>query len=375
MADIPATATPNEDLPFNTKEVIAQAQAMGRVGWNFRISGPAATSYDYHPSVAYNSTANEYLVVWEDDRNVSTRGAEIYGQRFSASGARLGGNIRISGFTATSHEFNPFVTYNSVANQYLVVWQDKRNYSTRGDDIYGQRISSFGARLGKNFRISDYAATSDDHDPAVAYNPTTNQYLVVWHDYRNDSTRGIDIYGQRVSASGAHLGSKIRISGSTAKGDETDPFVAYNSVTNQYLVVWADNRNVTKRSLDIYGQRLKAYGALQGNNFRISGPAANGKESYPTVAYNSVANQYLVVWQDKRNYSTRGKDIYSQRIRASGTLLGNKFRISGSAATSNEYEPSVVYNSAANQYLVVWSDGRNVPSYRGDDIYGQRWAP
>jgi hypothetical protein len=205
----------------------------------------------------------------------------------------------------------------------------------------------------------------------VTYNSAANQYLVVWVDSRNSPT---DIYGQRLKAFGRQQGNNFRISGPAATGKENYPTVAYNSVANQYLVTWYDWRRNSISPIDIFGQRLSASGARLGSNFRINGSAPPAYEGHPYVVHNSAANQYLVVWQDSRNYSTRGSDIYGRRISTSGARLGIKFRISGSAATSNEYEPSVAYNSAANQYLVVWADGRNVGS-RGDDIYGQRWSP
>ena len=36
------------------------------LGPDFRISGPNATSYEDSPVVAWNQTADEYLVVWTD---------------------------------------------------------------------------------------------------------------------------------------------------------------------------------------------------------------------------------------------------------------------------------------------------------------------
>lgn len=89
------------------------------------------------------------------------------------------------------------------------------------------------------------------------------------------------------------------------------------------------------------------------------------------MAWNQSANQYLVVWGDARNTLTRGSDIYGRRVSARGTPVGTGFRISGPNATSSESNAEVVWNSNANQYLVVWSDPRG-PSTRGYDIYGQR---
>jgi len=331
------------------------------VGNDFRISGPAATKHDSDPAVAYNSTNTQYLVVWTDTRNEGSRGTDIYGQLVSAEGTRIGGDFRISGPAATNNESDPVVAYNSINNEYLVVWVDWRNNSTRGSDIYGQRVKASGKLAGGDFRISGPAATS-----AVVYNPAQNsggnQYLVVWQDWRNRETLGYDIYGQRVKATGKLAGGDFRISAATS--DEQFPAVAYNSASNQYLVVWGDRED------DIYGQRVKAGGKLAGGDFRISGPACCSFEKYPAVAYNTISNQYLVVWEDYPSGSQSLGHIRGQRVKANGKLAKEDFWISGPAAT-NESEPAVAYNPVNNRYLVVWVDWRNLAT-RGYDIYRQR---
>ncbi|MCJ7726300.1 MAG: hypothetical protein MUP76_07950, partial [Acidimicrobiia bacterium] len=72
------------------------------LGGDFRISGPAATTDESGPAVAHNPINNQYLVVWRDGRKEATRGFDIYGQRFAANGTRIGGNFRISGPAATT---------------------------------------------------------------------------------------------------------------------------------------------------------------------------------------------------------------------------------------------------------------------------------
>ena len=84
-----------------------------------------------------------------------------------------------------------------------MVWKDGRRKGGRGYDIYGQRFSATGSRLGFNFRISGRVATADEFEPAAVFNPVSNEYLVVWQDSRTwDATQGWTIYGQRLSATG-----------------------------------------------------------------------------------------------------------------------------------------------------------------------------
>ncbi len=51
-----------------------------------------------------------------------------------------------------------------------------------------------------------------------------------------------------------------------------------------------------------------------GREIRISGPGAKGTDEYPAVAWNSTGDEYLVVWTDGRNYATRNLDIYGRRV-------------------------------------------------------------
>jgi hypothetical protein len=379
------------------------------------MSPEAAESQD-SPEVAYNSTDDEYLVVWADYRNGATTSNDIYGQRVSVDGALLSSPFPIS--TATDDQDLPTVAYNSTDNQYLVVWEDRRpgDYS----DIYGQRLSAAGTLLGTNFPIS--TAARDQRTPAVAYNSTNNEFLVVWHDLRpRESVGGDDIYGQRVSGVGGLLGGEILISTITVRYRET-PAVAYNSTSNEFLVVWDTVGGGSGDCLCIYGRRVSFAGALLGGEFPIqeeehgSGPEAYGPdvahnstnneylvvwdtgEAYnsnlygrrvsstgallgadipisihesvqlaPDVAYNSTNNEYLVAWHDLRNDAP---DIYGQRVSATGTLLGGDFPIS--TAASDQTVPAIAYTSTGNGYLVVWQDYRDAACGSSSDIYGQR---
>ncbi len=365
----------------------------------------------YDPAVAYNSTNNEYLVVWEGDDGFTplvNNEYEIWGQRVdAATGALLGPAIRISDMgpdgNANYGAYNPAVAYNSTANEYLVVWSG--DDTTDGEsEIYGQRLNAAtGAAVGTNdFRISDMGPDGNvsygAFGAAVAYNSTANEYLVVW--YGDDDTGSLvdgeyEIFGQRLSATGAAIGTNdFRISDMGPDGDTAydaqDPAVAYNSRGNEYLVVWSGDDNtapLVDDEFEIFGQLLTAAGAGTGpNDFRISDMGPNSSPLYnagkPAVAYNSTDNQYLVVWEgddDTGSLVDNEYEIYGQRLTAAGSGVGtNDFRISDMGGTGNaDYDaihPAVAYDSQANEYLVVWEGDDNIaPLVDGEfEIFGQR---
>ena len=111
----------------------------------------------------------------------------------------MGRDFRASRGAAGLWQVQPAVAHSSGHNAYLVVWRDDRNEEDRFEDIYGQRVTNTGVRDGASFRISHAAATRFEDCPAVAHNGASSGFLVVRTDGRNETTRGKDIYGRRVT--------------------------------------------------------------------------------------------------------------------------------------------------------------------------------
>ena len=70
---------------------------------------------------------------------------------------------------------------------------------TRGSDICGRPLEADLTPVAAGFRISGPNALNYELDPAAAWNPAGQQYLVVWSNFRDLATRDADIYGRRVN--------------------------------------------------------------------------------------------------------------------------------------------------------------------------------
>ena len=336
---------------------------------------------------------------------------EIFGQRINATtGAEIGDDFRISDMGSDGDvnlgALNPAVTYNRTNNEYLVVWQGDDNSGALVDnefEIFGQRINAAtGAELGADFRISamgpDGNANFGAFNPAVAYNPFDNNYLVVW--FGDDNSSGLvdeelEVFGQRLNAvTGAELGADFRISDMGPDGDVNFgggfPALAYNSTNNEYLVVWVGDDNsgaLVNDELEIFGQRLNAAtGAEMDADFRISNMGSDGDANFdafnPTVAYNSINNEYLVAWEGDDNSSGLVNDefeIFAQRLNAAtGAELGADSRLSDMGPDGNAnfsaFHPALAYNRLNNEYLVVWEGDDNSGALADQEfeVFGQR---
>jgi hypothetical protein len=387
---------------------------------DFRISemGPDGdTAYGAHgPAVVYNSTNDSYLAVWygDDDTGSLTSGEyEVFGKRMHIlnGGMVMSADLRLSdmGSDEWYDAAVPAVAYNSTDDEYFVVWYGDDNSGSLTDDeyeIYGRRVNaSTGVPIGSDLRLSDMGSLDgvpdyDALDPAVAYNSTDNLYLVVW--YGDDDTGPLiegeyEVFGQLVAADGSELPpndrrlSDMGDSGSTAYR-ATNPAVTYNSTDNEFLVVWQGVDNTPPAisgEQEIFGQRVGGTtGAPLGDNdFRLSDMGTDGdtdRAAYePAVTYNSVQNEYLVVWygdDDTGSLADDEYEIYGQRVDgATGAQIGGDVRLSdmGSTDGDDEYDardPAVAYNSADDEYLVVWvGDDDTAPLVNDEyEIFGQR---
>ncbi len=248
--------------------------------------------------------------------------------------------------TAENRQGSPAVV--GGGSGYLAVWEDLR----AGHDIYGARLSSSGAVLdSQGFVVS--AGYSSQEFPAIASDGAG--YLVVWQDARNGEA---DIYGARLSSSGALLDSQ-GIAISTANGPEALPAVAF--VGTSYFVVWQDSRS--GMYTDVFGARVTPQGTVLDPAGLVVSQAA-GDQSAPALGFDG-ANSF-VVWQDARDYVTTGYDIYGTRVTPQGIVLDTSGLVISQAANAQE-SPALAFDGT--NFLVVWQDMR---SDSLGDIYGAR---
>lgn len=329
------------------------------VGSDFAVTRQLQNQF--FPDVVYNPTDDEYLVVWQDQRHISTTSSDIFGQRVDADGTLLGNDIAIS--TIVRPQMNPRVAYNPDANEYLVVWQDSRTSSTTSTDIYGQRIAADGALVGANIAIATEAHAQNR--PAVSYSTAASMYLVAWDDERNSATSLADIYAQLVDADGALAGGNLALA--MAPSNQLDVNIGYDANRHEWLTLWEDWRNLDVSDVDIYGQRVATDGGLVGGNLTLSGGAS--AETEPALVFSDGVDAYLLVWRDDRNEPGTGGDIFAQGLDGAGQPIGNTFEVEVQIGT--QQEPATALNSDSGDFMVVWQDGRNF-FLSLVDIYGQR---
>ena len=307
-----------------------------------------ATPGNRTQDIAYDPSNGHYLIVYLGNYNY-----KLFGQLLDCDGTPLGEAQVIE-------EVDPLgsyslaeakIAYDSVNHRFLVVWS--HHY-----DIYGKFVGADGTPSETTITISD--DSSSQTEPVAAYDNNNQQYLVVWIDNRNGTA---DIYGQRLNAAGAVIGSNFAICDEA--GHQLRPSVAFDGTVtySHFLVAWDDNQTGPSNHR-IYGRIVNGDGTLFGSDsFSI---AASGDNMRPQVSDDSTNHRFLVVWPD---YAS--EDIAGQLVNASdGSLYSGKIQITDDGELYGQNIPAVAYDSGS--FLAVWEDTRNDPGlgiYPG--IYGR----
>jgi len=251
-----------------------------KVNSDFGQAGQRKPNLDVSPSGAA-------VVVWEDYRN---NNRDIYAQWYDNTGAKIGGNIKIND-DKDDVQHRPFTAADGAGNV-LICWYDNRNGS---DDVFGQIYDSGRNKVGSNFLINDVTAVSVQKFPAAAGLPGGG-FVVVWTDYRNGPyPNDPDVYAQKLTAAGQKVGSNFRVNDDGPNVKQTEPQVG-SAPTGGFVICWRDERG---GAADIYAQRYEPSGDAAGSNIMVNDEDGDVLQSSPAVAI-SDAKMYFT-WTDNRN--------------------------------------------------------------------------
>ena len=351
------------EAPLGTGNDRELSPSLGRVGTTFglffsdsrafgddvRMSrfGPSGTKVDptslpvstaslaqFDPAASTDLGTNLF-VAWSDTRNGIDK--DVYGALVNLTTGTTVTASEIALSTAAADQSAPAVA--SSGSLALVVWQDRRGGTF---DIRGALVNSAGAIAVSDFPIS--TAASDQTHPAVAWDPTSSQFFVVWADQSVGNI--VHIFGTLVSPAGA-VGASVQISNGAI--GQFAPAVASTTsgTTTSTFAVWQDRKNAPAGGYNIYGTALKGGAALT-----VSSPAGvkvsnnTSRQSEPAVA--GVGSGFVVVWSDDRAGQS---DIFGQQVTATGTLSGAEFVVT--ATTDNESRPTVLGLGGTNTTLRV----------------------
>ncbi|MFK8332984.1 beta strand repeat-containing protein [Pseudomonas sp. BJa5] len=299
-----------------------------------------------------------YVVSWITNDQVGN-GWDVYAQRYDASGAGVGGEVRVNSTTVDS-QFNPSIGALSDGG-YVVSWNSFGQDGGR-NGIYAQRYDAGGAAVGGEVRVNTFTA-NDQFNPSVA-GLADGGYVVSWSSYDQDGS-GDGVYAQRYDAGGAAVGGEVRVNTVTAN-NQSSPSVT-GLADGGYVVSWLSNHGENGIFWDVYAQRYDASGAAAGGEVRVN-TFTTGNQTFQSVVALADGG-YVLSWQSE-NQDGAFTGVYAQRYDASGVAVGGEVQVN-TTIYGMQQEPTIDALSDGG-YVVSWMSSHNQDGSEWG-IYAQRF--
>jgi len=232
----------------------------------------------------------------------------------------------------------------SDGTDFLIVWEESRGDAS---DILSARLDG-DLRLLDSTPIVVSSSARNQSNPSIAWR--SPRFLCVWEDARNG---GSDIYSARIESTGVVL-DQAGIAIRRANGIARLPQVAAGNL--DFFVVWEEVPPDSESY--VCGVRVAPDGSLLDTlPIRIS--RLPGRQSNPSVAFESDSNNYAVVWE-QHTPADDSVHVLGARVSDAGFVI-DTVPVRLSRIASRQTAPSIAFSRIwpAPCYLVVWEDDRS----------------
>jgi fibronectin type 3 domain-containing protein len=178
--------------------------AGGLVKDDTKVAAASAPNLDHHgPAVVWNGTLSEWAFTWEEFDAATGTSPVVEAIAWDA-GLTAPATPEIAVSSTTGRDAD--LAWNSTNNEYLVVWTKLAAGEVAG--VHSRRIAAAdGSLVGEEFAVETSPGVTED--PAVAYSPEGNRFIVAF-ERKLGAARGA--YAQVLGAEGAAIGGMFALS-------------------------------------------------------------------------------------------------------------------------------------------------------------------
>ncbi len=260
-------------------------------------------------------------------------------------------------------DFDPKLAYDSINDEYLMVYQHiSRTYDVVNDTyiyyyhIRGQKLDSEGKPKGIAFDIDNAdIATTFRGKPDVYCPNEPGDCLVVWEDNRDSRTT---IYGRYIPNVSGLIDTEFLIS--SGNTNQRYPSVAYGN--EYYMVVWEQEE---QNGFQVYSAIFKNKLSIPSDRIVHNNTGMTSGRPQPDIEYDPDSKNFVIVFRKKRN--TFYEDILAFIHSAdSNPVLLLYYNITGSDTT--KIDPTLSYNPEKKEMLIAFSELDNIKLQRFGNI-------
>jgi hypothetical protein len=305
---------------------------------------------------AMSDGAGGVYIVWKDDRNSAVTGFDIYAQRLSHNGEQMWDENGIVICNAPGAQSLPFLESDR-SGGLLIFWTDFRSGNL---DIYAQRVNASGSILWSENGIP--VADGVGAQKFTGFHHYRNFPPIVpdnaggaYFAFMSDADGDFDIYAQKINGSGVRQWGEGGVQVTNLSREDRDQRICSDG-QGGIIVAWENDKGFGVTAL--MAQRVGPTGSIlwapQDGINIVPSPAHPAKPGDPEIVPDGLGGA-IVLFNTYPGVSTG--NLYMQRIDGSGDILwGNSGKV-----LSNYDQTEILYSiisKGSGEFYVIWADQR-----------------
>lgn len=247
------------------------------------------------PTIAMNADG-AFAIGWSGQSTGDPSG--VYLQLFTAAGVKVGSEVRVNTTTA-NHQQGLAMVFDSAGNL-VTAWSSLHQ---DGSDwgVYCQRFDSSGARLGNPFALNTTTANSQ-MNVTLAAGPD-GEVVAAWQSRGQDGD-GWGIYARKLSANASTFSTEIRLNDTTA-GQQFDAKIGI-AEDGTWLATWTTGAT-NGAGWEVRARKFDANGAPESASFAVNQDLAganSGHQQHASLAV--IGDKAVIVWSGEGRGDRRG---------------------------------------------------------------------
>ncbi|MDP4198678.1 MAG: hypothetical protein Q8922_10060 [Bacteroidota bacterium] len=252
----------------------------------------------------------------------------------------------------------------------IIAWEDARGGG--GFRVYAQRLDANGKPLWKLNGVALAPSGGISQRYPILTSDGQGGAYVVWQDWRNSASLGIDLYAQHITNIGVLAWDTMGRAVATELADQTNPVITADGYGNAF-VVWEDNNTSIQSSApDLGMNKLTTSGVAWGSGGAVLTNQPS-KQRRPSICEDGSGGFYAA-WD---NDNTTPTSITGQHVDGSGRLLwstpyGNTIFQGSSSQPTQPNVKNVNLHRDGSQLLAAWEVTNPNSTSDGQDVYANR---
>lgn len=280
--------------------------------------------------------------VWADSRDGNLN---IYGRIWSrkldpATGTFLANRVQVD-----EHQQDQPDVAGTVKDFFFVVWQDTLLKGGEPTQPFVRKFDGLGKPMSDEVRVTEKPYGNAKY-PKVAVNKRTQDFVVVWQDNRDGNW---DIWARLFDYKLEPRTGDIKINDDGLKVPHILPAVSFTEAG--IAIVWQDNRDGASKS-DIYYRYFKPDLSPVTSGKRVNSDLERFHVT-PSVAA-SDTGYFTVVWLSFQNHLYG--DVYAQRFYPDGSANQTNIKVNLSSAPVACRIPTVTMGTDNVSFWTSWAD-------------------